>query len=307
MSRGDTGIGMSIPFALYDSFATKRFSGNVAGVVVAERLLDSDYMRAIASELGAPTTGFVFVREAGSVRVRFFTPRHEIDACGHATLAVVTELAERGWWTPLSRRPTHVNVATNAGLVPLRMTRRSVGFRVEMAYRPRAMESAALSRDRVKAVLAVAPDPLLPLETVNTGLRHLIVPFRSIDELSALRLDAAQLRELAASCQVDSICAFVPVSAGRLRMRDLTVAIGATEEPASGTTSAALVSYAAGHGLLEGGSAVSIEQGVELGRPSRIEVQLDTQPATPVAWVTGQAIKSASGHILLDTPGGRSR
>lgn len=57
--------------------------------------------------LSVPTTGFAVAAEAGagsgSVRARFFTPRREIDACGHVTIATATALVDVGVW---ARRQT---------------------------------------------------------------------------------------------------------------------------------------------------------------------------------------------------------
>jgi hypothetical protein len=72
-------------------------------------------------------------------------------------------------------------------------------------------------------------------------------------------------------------------------------AIGALEEPASGTTAAALALYLAAHGQLDEPNLV-IEQGVEMGRPSRIDVTVD---APDTATVRGGARKLLSGPLEL--------
>jgi predicted PhzF superfamily epimerase YddE/YHI9 len=79
----------------------------------------------------------------------------------------------------------------------------------------------------------------------------------------------------------------------RVRVRDLCAGIGALEEPASGTTSAALALYLARHGLLAGSELV-VEQGIEMGRSSRIDVDLE---APDIATVRGAARKRLSGTL----------
>jgi PhzF family phenazine biosynthesis protein len=86
-----------ISFELYDSFATRRFGGNVAGVVLLKRWLPASVMQRIARELGAATTGFALLTATGLSPIRFFTPQQEIDACGR-TVAIATALVERGVW-----------------------------------------------------------------------------------------------------------------------------------------------------------------------------------------------------------------
>jgi predicted PhzF superfamily epimerase YddE/YHI9 len=79
------------------------------------------------------------------------------------------------------------------------------------------------------------------------------------------------------------------------RVRDFCAAIGALEEPASGTTAAALAFYVAAHGALEA-PELAIGQGVEMERPSRIEVAV---AAPDSATIRGRAPKLLSGPLEL--------
>jgi predicted PhzF superfamily epimerase YddE/YHI9 len=88
----------AVPFSLYESFAANRFGGNIAGIVVSGSEPPAVLMQAIAAELGAPTTGFVSVGPHGEVGIRFFTKGQEIAACGHVSVAMATELVQRGIW-----------------------------------------------------------------------------------------------------------------------------------------------------------------------------------------------------------------
>lgn len=76
-----------------DAFATRLFEGNPAAVVVLnERWLDNATMQAIASENNLAETAFVRPNGAGW-ELRWFTPVHEVEFCGHATLATAHALA----------------------------------------------------------------------------------------------------------------------------------------------------------------------------------------------------------------------
>jgi PhzF family phenazine biosynthesis protein len=92
---------MKLPLYQVDSFATEVFRGNPAAVCPLDAWLDERTMQAIAMENALSETAF-FVREAGSpdrFAIRWFTPKAEIDLCGHATLAsafVLFETLERG-------------------------------------------------------------------------------------------------------------------------------------------------------------------------------------------------------------------
>lgn len=71
---------------IVDAFTDELFKGNPAAVCVMDKWINDDLMQNIARENNLSETAFA-VREGGSYRLRWFTPKNEIDFCGHATLA----------------------------------------------------------------------------------------------------------------------------------------------------------------------------------------------------------------------------
>lgn len=71
---------------IIDSFTDKIFSGNPAAVCVLDHFPGNDMMQSIAAENNLSETAFV-VKENEHYHIRWFTPKSEIDFCGHATLA----------------------------------------------------------------------------------------------------------------------------------------------------------------------------------------------------------------------------
>ena len=70
-----------------DAFTDEIFSGNPAAVVPLESWLADDVMQKIAAENNLSETAY-FVKESdGTYSIRWFTPKTEVDICGHATLA----------------------------------------------------------------------------------------------------------------------------------------------------------------------------------------------------------------------------
>jgi trans-2,3-dihydro-3-hydroxyanthranilate isomerase len=278
---------------LYASFAQGIDGGNPAGVVVSAAPLETALAQAIAGVMSVPTTGFVVVGPETAadslVDVRFFTPEREIDACGHVTIAIAAALVECELW----HWGRDVAVRARGGDFPLRL----LDGRTEMEQRLRHLESAPVGWRDVEAALdGVQARRDLPLQVVGTGLRHLVVPLADTAALGALAIDASRIATLAVRAGVDTICVWAPTTEpNRFRLRDLCAAIGAVEEPASGTTSGALALYLERHGELSGPDLV-IEQGIEMGRPSRIDVVVDPPDA---ANVRGSARKILSGTLEL--------
>ena len=71
---------------LVDAFTEKVFSGNPAAVCVLESWPEEQLMKNIALENNLSETAFV-VKEPEGYHLRWFTPKDEINLCGHATLA----------------------------------------------------------------------------------------------------------------------------------------------------------------------------------------------------------------------------
>lgn len=77
---------MKIPIYQVDAFTGQLFAGNPAAVCPLESWLPDSQMQAIAAENNLAETAF-FVRAGGRYQLRWFTPKVEVDLCGHATLA----------------------------------------------------------------------------------------------------------------------------------------------------------------------------------------------------------------------------
>ena len=90
---------MRLPIYQVDAFSARIFAGNPAAVMPLETWLPDATLQAIAAENNLSETAF-FVREGTGWRLRWFTPRSEVDLCGHATLATAHVMrAKLGLWS----------------------------------------------------------------------------------------------------------------------------------------------------------------------------------------------------------------
>jgi trans-2,3-dihydro-3-hydroxyanthranilate isomerase len=280
---------------IYASFSSGFAGGNPAGVVASPQPISTQTAQSLAAVLSVPTTGFVILDEAvanGSAKVRFFTPEKEIGACGHVTIAIATALVDCGSWQWGSK----TMVSASGGEFPLRLR----AGRVEMEQRLQVLEPATVSWNDVTAALGpIRPHSKLPLGVAGTGLRHLIVPLADAVALTELALERDRITALAERSDADTICVWARAAGrNRFRTRDLCARIGTLEESASGTTAGALALYLNELGQLDG-RELAIEQGIEIGRPSRIEVFVATPNAV---MVRGEARKVLAGRLELPTP-----
>jgi len=77
---------MKLPIYQVDAFANQIFEGNPAAVVPLQTWLGDDVMQSIAEENNLSETAF-YVAENKGFNIRWFTPKKEVELCGHATLA----------------------------------------------------------------------------------------------------------------------------------------------------------------------------------------------------------------------------
>ena len=78
-----------------DAFTDKLFSGNPAGVCILDEDMSENTMLSIAAEMNLSETAFVKKIDEG-FSLKWFTPKVEVQLCGHATLATAHILWEQG-------------------------------------------------------------------------------------------------------------------------------------------------------------------------------------------------------------------
>ncbi len=86
---------MTIPIYQVDAFTHQLFAGNPAGVCILPEVRDAVWMQQVAAEMNLSETAFLVPNEQG-YDLRWFTPKVEVDLCGHATLASAHVLWESG-------------------------------------------------------------------------------------------------------------------------------------------------------------------------------------------------------------------
>lgn len=69
-----------------DAFANKTFEGNPAAIIPLDEWLSDELMQAITAENSLSETAY-FIPTKSGYHIRWFTPLHEVNLCGHATLA----------------------------------------------------------------------------------------------------------------------------------------------------------------------------------------------------------------------------
>jgi len=259
------------------AFTTDPSGGNPAGVWLGDAFPPDDEMQAIAAAVGYSETAFLVPDPAAghdlmARRVRYFSQVAEVAFCGHATIAAGVALAPR-------TGPGRYRLTTNEGEVPLDVQRAedgghvatltSVDPRVDTAS-PMLLSEALGALDWTERVL----DPALPPEVAYAGVSHLILAVSSYAALAGMRYDFERMRAAMLAAGMTTIQIVWREARDRYRARDPFPVGGVVEDPATGAAAAALGAYLRAHDELPPDGRLTVLQGVEMGRPSRLQVEV---------------------------------
>lgn len=114
-----------------DSFTDRAFTGNPAGVCILTEPKDDKWMQSVATEMNLAETAFLIHKEDG-YSLRWFTPKVEVDLCGHATLASAHILWEQGYFEKDKEARFH----TRSGLLTAKLSNGwiELNFPLERAF-----------------------------------------------------------------------------------------------------------------------------------------------------------------------------
>jgi trans-2,3-dihydro-3-hydroxyanthranilate isomerase len=276
-----------------DVFTSRPLTGNGLAVVHHADGIDDDTMLAFARETRLSETTYVqSATEAGAdYRNRIWTIVGELPFAGHPSLGTAVAVA-----AARDQREAHYVQQTIAGLQPVDVELGSSGVaRASMLQEP-ATFGAEIDRERVLPALgleAADGDAELPPQVVSTGNSVLVVPVREEPAVGRVRPQAAALGALLG--ELGTVCAYVvwhdaDREAAQARSYFMTGELVA-EDPATGSAAGPLCAY-----LHErtGAARVDIEQGVAMGRPSRLMCEAGERVR-----VAGDVVLLADGELDL--------
>ena len=272
----------------YSAFTADGAGGNPAGVVIDADDLDDEARQRIAAAVGYSETAFLDRPGPDGVRrVRYFSPQAEVDFCGHATVAAAVALADSGATGQLA-------FAINAGRVDVETGASDEGRTATLTSVPTRTRPA--EPDELAAALAALRwnvgdlDPRYPAHVSYAGNDHLVLAVRERATLAALDYDYPVLAALMAGRGWTTVHLVHARNATEFDARDPFPPGGVVEDPATGAAAAAFGGYLRDLGLVPLPARVTIDQGVDMGRPSRLLV--DLAPGEDRVRVTGVAVRT---------------
>jgi trans-2,3-dihydro-3-hydroxyanthranilate isomerase len=288
------------PFVQVDVFTSQALAGNPLAIFPDGRDLTSVEMLAIAKEMNLAETTFVLPRDQVTEaehgkQVRIFTVKEELPFAGHPTLGTAFYLRSAG--------AKEVALDLKVGKVPVRFEETSG----EPVFGEMTQVNPTIGpvHDREAVVRAAGLrdgdiDPSLPIQTVSTGVPFTIVPLRGLSNMRDLQIDqkqSAAYLEKAGGKFFYFVSRETVDQSARLHARMLFYN---GEDPGTGSAAGCTAAWMVANRVAQPDERVLIEQGIEMGRPSRIHVRASLQDDRVVnVRVGGNVVEVAHGEIYF--------
>jgi trans-2,3-dihydro-3-hydroxyanthranilate isomerase len=296
-------------YAVYDVFTSAPLAGNQLAVVFDADGLDTARMQAIAREFNLSETVFILPPQnpKHEARVRIFVPNRELPFAGHPTVGSAVAIAEL-------RRGKGEHAFVLEELVGDIACRAEIGGgagRAEFDL-PRLPERIdfELAPDRIAAALGMAAEDIgfggHLVSAWTAGVPYVTVPVSRIGAVRHAVINADAWLDLTRFPGNIPAAPYLYCAGGEIAGSDWHARMfapwdGIAEDPATGSAAASLAgALTAFEKPVNGKTGYVIEQGVEMGRPSFIELTLTVSSgALDRVSIGGQAVKTAEGRLFV--------
>lgn len=256
---------MKITAYVASAFSKNHEGGNKAGVVFMTQPLTRTQKMAIAKELGFAETAFISDSKIADFRLEYFTPKEEVDLCGHATIGAFTIMKHLN-----KLLQTEYTIETNSGLLAITANGEQLFMEqtVPTFYDTLTLEELSGCFD-LNAVATA-----FPIQIVSTGLKDILVPIKNAQLLQDLQPNFEKIKLLSQKYGVIGMHLFA-LSEENIICRNFAPLYDIDEEAATGTSNGALACYLYHHQILQK-TNYTFAQGYTLNAPSEVLVRLNT-------------------------------
>ena len=285
-----------LPFYIVDVFGEEKYSGNQLAVFTEAENIPSEEMASIARETNFSETTFVtdYNRDKLSADVRIFTPGGEIPFAGHPTLGTAYIVNK----VFFENQTEQIKLNMKVGTIPVDQKDNQLWMtQVQPETGPE------LDKERMANALGLNIadiDNRFPILPFSTGMFFYIVPLKSLDKLINIKVNPIKILEELSDELTQQILVFAPegqTSADTLSCRVFVPNMGIPEDPATGSANGCLAAYLV-HQQYFGSTEidVSVAQGYEMLRPSRLHLQAKLVNNTYDINVGGKVVDIARGE-----------
>ncbi len=301
---------MSRKFFTLDVFSDRALGGNPLAVVLDSEGLDDDRMQAIAGEFNLSETVFVFPPHNKKHRasLRIFTPKNELPFAGHPTVGTAVLLGLQDGLK--AGQNLELVLEEKVGEVSCSVSFDGNTARGKFAL-PKLPEHKPVEFDSTLLAKALEiKENQLGIEghrssVCDAGVPFPIIPLADLEAMAAIEINEQALAEcfsgLGFALELYVYCQQCIRADSDYHVRMFAPAMGIAEDPATGSAAAAFAAQLMEHeNPGEGSHTIIIEQGIEMGRPSHIELTMEVSDGQLVAaGIGGAAVIVSEGKLFL--------
>jgi trans-2,3-dihydro-3-hydroxyanthranilate isomerase len=269
-----------------DAFTKKPFGGNPAAVTKSNDLTVKE-MQLIAAEMNLSETAFLSSSDKADFRLRWFTPKKEVNLCGHATIAALHFLKETG---ELSN-DSEVRFETSSGILQCFIKDQCYLMQIpKMKFKEYPDR-----KDKILSFLNITgKETEGDFILLENG--YLYIYIKTLKRLEKIIPDYAGINSLSVY-GIKAVAAYsleTMESESSAHLRFFDPYDGLTEDPVTGSANGPLLHILTETGKLNA-NEVQFEQGDFVGRPGRVKVMYKDNDI----YIAGNAVTVLKGEICL--------
>lgn len=254
---------MEVTVYVASAFSKNQKGGNKAGVVLMEQPLSTNQKMEIARQLDYAETAFISTSATADYKFEYFTPKEEVDLCGHATVGSFVILNHLNKLTK-----ARYTIETNSGILTITLKDDSIFMEQNT---PKFYETLSKS-EFVDCFDCNLIDDSYPIQIVSTGLKDILVPIKSEESLHSIEPNFDRIKAMSEEYDVVGMHLYA-FEDNRIICRNFAPRFDIDEEAATGTSNCALACYLYHNRYLQK-ETYTVEQGYSLALPSEIVVKL---------------------------------
>ncbi len=276
-----------------DAFTDKPFTGNPAGVTFGDGL-SKEEMQLIAREMNLAETAFLTKSDKADYNLRWFTPKMEVDLCGHATIASLHFLNENN----IIHKDSEIKFETLSGILKCRIENNRYYMQIPIY----AIDEYPGSKKDILNSLGITEEDVpgtVPFLLLSNSYLYIYIEQFSI--IKKLKPNFKELLKISDENNIGGVVVFTKETYEKensAHLRFFAPYYGIDEDPVTGSANGPLMLVLNHLGFVKfdyEDIELTFEQGDVIGRRGRIGVKYS--PLAKELYISGKAVTIIKGEM----------
>lgn len=284
-----------------DVFTDTPYSGNQLAVFPNADGLNTEQMQKLANEINYSETTFILnsSNPSADFDIRIFTPKIELPFAGHPTLGTAYSIMDiLDIW---SQKKDILKLKTKVGVIPLEKENDIIW----MTQNEPEFFTKYTDKKEIGDLINVSPEDIsddLPVEEVSTGNNMLIIPIKSLAAIQGADGNVNNLKRFYAGRNAVGPYLFTLETINpnaRVHTRFFAAHLGIIEDAATGSAAGPLTAYLLKYNVFGKSFKIENEQGIEMGRPSKILMKGEIKENKYTIKIGGKCVYIGQGEFTI--------